>query len=84
VRVNKIKEGMDMTALREIKVLKELHHPHILNLHDVFHHKRNLNLVRLCREIEATARAWVVTDSIAFEMGYNLTRGSLPVGRLAC
>lgn len=69
-----------MTALREIKVLKELHHPHILNLYDVFHHKRNLNLVRLCSEIEATARAWVVTRSnISSQLtGRGAERGACP------
>jgi serine/threonine protein kinase len=34
-----------VTALREIKVLKELKHEHVLELLDIFHHKRNLNLV---------------------------------------
>ena len=37
-----------MTALREIKLLKELSHPHIVRLIDVFPHKRNLNLARPC------------------------------------
>lgn len=35
-----------MTALREIKLLKELSHPNIIRLVDVFPHKRNLNLAR--------------------------------------
>ena len=83
MRVNKIKEGMDMTALREIKVLKELHHPHILNMYDVFHHKRNLNLVRLRSEIEATARAWVVTRSNISPQptGWVAERGCKPLAR---
>lgn len=37
-----------MTALREIKLLKELRSPSIVRLLDVFPHKRNLSLVRAC------------------------------------
>ncbi len=36
-----------MTALREIKLLKELRSPHLVQLIDVFPHKRNLLLVRI-------------------------------------
>lgn len=34
-----------MTALREIKLLRELHHPRLVQLFDVFSHKANLFLV---------------------------------------
>ena len=34
-----------MTALREIKLLKELQHPSIIQLIDVYPNKTNLNLV---------------------------------------
>lgn len=38
-----------MTALREIKLLREIDNPYIARLLDVFPHKRNLSLVRdLC------------------------------------
>lgn len=37
---------MNVTALREIKLLRELHSPYIVRLLDVFPHKRNLLLVR--------------------------------------
>lgn len=39
-------QGVNMTALREIKLLKELDSPYIVRLLDVFPHKRNLSLVR--------------------------------------
>lgn len=38
-------QGINMTALREIKLLRELESPYILKLLDVFPHKRNLSLV---------------------------------------
>lgn len=38
-------QGMHMTALREVKLLRELHDPHIVNLLDVFQHKKKLSLV---------------------------------------
>lgn len=45
IRLGKAKEGVNVTALREIKLLKELHSPQIVRLLDVFPHKRNLSLV---------------------------------------
>ncbi|GBF90178.1 cyclin-dependent kinase [Raphidocelis subcapitata] len=44
VAIKKI-NGIDMTALREIKLLKELRSPHIVSLLDVFPHKRKLTMV---------------------------------------
>ncbi len=45
IRLGKYKEGVNVTALREIKLLKELHDPNIIELIDVYPHKRNLHLV---------------------------------------
>lgn len=45
IRLGKQKEGVNFTALREIKLLKELKHPNIIELIDVFPHKENLHLV---------------------------------------
>ena len=39
IRLGKEKEGVNITALREIKLLKELKHPHIIELVDAFPHK---------------------------------------------
>ncbi len=41
-----LRQGVNMTALREIKLLRELHSPYIVRLLDIFPHKRNLSLVR--------------------------------------
>eukprot|EP00045_Choanoeca_perplexa_P007943 m.72856 g.72856 ORF g.72856 m.72856 type:complete len:359 (-) comp14287_c0_seq2:79-1155(-) len=38
-------EGLHPTAIREIKFLQELHHPNIIELHDIFAKKSNVNLV---------------------------------------
>lgn len=45
IRLGMYKEGVNVTALREIKLLKELRGPNIIELIDVFPNKRNLNLV---------------------------------------
>jgi serine/threonine protein kinase len=59
IRLGKYKEGVNFTAIREIKLLQELKHPHIIELVDVFPHKRNLNLVFECCEsdLEAVIKA---------------------------
>lgn len=38
-------DGVNRTALREIKLQQELHHPNILALWDVFGYKSNISLV---------------------------------------
>lgn len=45
IRTGKYKEGVNVTALREIKLLKELYDPNVIELVDVYQHKRNLYLV---------------------------------------
>ncbi|XP_022889811.1 cyclin-dependent kinase D-1-like [Olea europaea var. sylvestris] len=45
IRLGKQKEGVNFTALREIKLLKELNDPNIIKLIDAFPHKGNLHLV---------------------------------------
>lgn len=38
-------DGINRTALREIKLLQELHHPNVIGLLDVFGHKSNISLI---------------------------------------
>jgi cyclin-dependent kinase 7 len=45
IRLGKQKEGVNFTALREIKLLKELKDPNIIELIEAFPHKGNLHLV---------------------------------------
>jgi len=45
IKVGLFKDGLDMSAIREVKYLQELHHPNVIQLLDVYSHKTNLNLV---------------------------------------
>lgn len=38
-------DGINRTALREIKLLQEIHHENVINLVDVFGHKSNVSIV---------------------------------------
>ncbi|KAH8111013.1 Pkinase-domain-containing protein [Phellopilus nigrolimitatus] len=45
IKVGQFKDGLDMSAIREVKYLKELQHKNVIGLLDVFSSKTNLNLV---------------------------------------
>ncbi|TFY58205.1 hypothetical protein EVG20_g8239 [Dentipellis fragilis] len=45
IKVGQFKDGLDMSAVREVKYLKELAHQNVIALLDVFSSKTNLNLV---------------------------------------
>ncbi|OII75416.1 uncharacterized protein cubi_01937 [Cryptosporidium ubiquitum] len=45
IRLDAEDEGIPSTAIREISLLKELHHPNIVSLEDVIHSERCLTLV---------------------------------------
>ncbi|KAI9033324.1 kinase-like domain-containing protein [Hyaloraphidium curvatum] len=45
IRIGQFKDGLDLSAVREVKALKELRHPNVIELVDVFAQKQNLNLV---------------------------------------
>ncbi|KAF8202220.1 kinase-like domain-containing protein [Pholiota molesta] len=44
-KVGQFKDGLDMSAIREVKYLRELKHENVIELLDVFSSKTNLNLV---------------------------------------
>jgi cyclin-dependent kinase 7 len=44
-RREEARDGINRTAIREIKLLQELSHPHIIGLLDVFGHNSNISLV---------------------------------------
>ncbi|KAK7056289.1 hypothetical protein VNI00_002842 [Paramarasmius palmivorus] len=45
IKVGQFKDGLDMSAIREVKYLRELKHQNVIELLDVFSSKTNLNLV---------------------------------------
>ncbi|KAI8815588.1 kinase-like domain-containing protein [Fimicolochytrium jonesii] len=45
IKAGLFKDGLDMSAIREVKALQELKHPNVVELIDVYSHKTNLNLV---------------------------------------
>lgn len=45
IKFGQLEHGLDFSAIREVKYLQELRHPNIIELIDVYSHKRNLNLV---------------------------------------
>ncbi|KAG9014325.1 TFIIH complex serine/threonine-protein kinase subunit kin28 [Tulasnella sp. JGI-2019a] len=45
IKIGQFKDGLDMSAVREVRYLRELHHPNVIELLDVFSAKTNLNLV---------------------------------------
>ncbi|KAJ3221068.1 TFIIH complex serine/threonine-protein kinase subunit kin28 [Clydaea vesicula] len=45
IKLSNFKEGLDISAIREIKILKELKHQNIIELIEVFSSKTNINLV---------------------------------------
>lgn len=69
IKVGEMKDGLDMTALREVKFLQEIRHPNVISvgwgsvrqlnqLLDVFSVKQNINLVLefLDTDLEAVIR----------------------------
>lgn len=45
IKVGEFKDGLDMSAIREIKFLQEIRHPNVIELIDVFSTQSNLNIV---------------------------------------
>ncbi|KAJ1913668.1 TFIIH complex serine/threonine-protein kinase subunit kin28 [Mycoemilia scoparia] len=45
IKIGSMKSGLDMSAIREVKALRELKHHNVIELLDVYSFKTNLNLV---------------------------------------
>lgn len=45
IKTSEFKDGLDMSAIREVKYLQEMQHPNVIELIDIFMAYDNLNLV---------------------------------------
>ena len=45
IRLRSVHDGLSMEAIREVKLLQELHHPNVVRVWDVFNHHANVNVV---------------------------------------
>ncbi|KAJ2935986.1 hypothetical protein H1R20_g1107, partial [Candolleomyces eurysporus] len=45
IKIGGMRDGLDMSAIREVKYLREIKRQNVIELIDVFSHKTNLNLV---------------------------------------
>ncbi|GAA5847162.1 hypothetical protein JCM5353_004986 [Sporobolomyces roseus] len=65
IKVGQFKDGLDMSAIREVKFLRELSHPNVIQLVDVFSNKSNLNLV--LEFLETDLEAVIRDKSLVFQ-----------------
>ncbi|KAJ3431699.1 cyclin-dependent kinase 10 [Anaeramoeba flamelloides] len=45
IRMSHAKDGLDLSAIRELKILQELSHPNVISLRDLYIHKKNISMV---------------------------------------
>ncbi|KAJ3024354.1 TFIIH complex serine/threonine-protein kinase subunit kin28 [Thoreauomyces humboldtii] len=64
IKIGQFKDGMDLSAIREVKFLQELRHPNVIELIDVFSHKTNLNLV--LEYLDADLEMIIKNKNVAF------------------
>ncbi|GAA5997079.1 hypothetical protein JCM5350_000814 [Sporobolomyces pararoseus] len=67
IKVGQFKDGLDMSAIREVKFLRELNHPNVIKLVDVFSNKSNLNLV--LEFLDTDLEAVIKDKSLVFQAG---------------
>ncbi|KAF9338245.1 TFIIH complex serine/threonine-protein kinase subunit kin28 [Podila minutissima] len=67
IKIGQFKDGLDMSAIREVKTLQELRHPNVVELMEVFFHKTNLNLV--LEYLESDLEMIIKDKSIVFTAG---------------
>ncbi|KAK4049128.1 TFIIH complex serine/threonine-protein kinase subunit kin28 [Microbotryomycetes sp. JL201] len=65
IKVGQFKDGLDMSAIREVKFLQELRHPNVIELLDVFSNKSNLNLV--LEFLDTDLEAVIKDNSLVFQ-----------------
>jgi cyclin-dependent kinase 7 len=65
-------DGLDLSAIREVKVLQELHHPNVIELIDVYHTQSNLHLV--LEFLDADLEMLIKNTNVSLCMHSNLPR----------
>ena len=66
LKLSKLKDGIDFSAIRELKALSELDHPNIIKLRDVFSHKSSINLV--LEFLDADLEMIIKNKNVAFNL----------------
>ncbi|KAF9163597.1 TFIIH complex serine/threonine-protein kinase subunit kin28 [Actinomortierella ambigua] len=67
IKLGQFRDGLDMSAIREVKTLQELRHPNVVELVEVFYQKTNLNLV--LEFLESDLEMVIKDKSIVFMPG---------------
>ncbi|ORY84908.1 kinase-like domain-containing protein [Protomyces lactucae-debilis] len=67
IKVGQFKEGLDMSAIREVKFLREVKHENVIELIDIYSNKQNLNLI--LEYLEADLEHLIKDRSILFSTG---------------
>ncbi|KAJ3301656.1 TFIIH complex serine/threonine-protein kinase subunit kin28 [Blyttiomyces sp. JEL0837] len=75
IKIGQFKDGLDMSAIREVKYLQELRHPNVIELVDVFYNKTNLNLV--LEYLDADLEMIIKNKNVVFNAGDDLKPNNL-------
>ncbi|KAJ3122511.1 TFIIH complex serine/threonine-protein kinase subunit kin28, partial [Physocladia obscura] len=67
IKLGQFKDGLDVPSIREVKFLKELKHSNVIELIDVFSHKKNLNLI--LELMDSDLEAIIKNKNIVFNTG---------------
>ncbi|KAJ3031678.1 UNVERIFIED_CONTAM: TFIIH complex serine/threonine-protein kinase subunit kin28 [Siphonaria sp. JEL0065] len=67
IKVGQFKDGLDVPSIREVKFLKELKHTNVVELIEVFAHRRNLNMI--LELMDSDLEAIIKNKNVVFNAG---------------